>query len=418
MRLFPTSGNGKVTACKRLGKASALFLFAFPAFVALALLAINAEILHEAKTTQQNAADAAVLAAAQTLVDDRFLVGPRLSTGSLFHDVRIEAQKYTRVNPTMGKCVCVDANYNNKPNGDIVIGMWTGNWLQAGELTDPFFACSVNGVRVMLVRTRKRCNAVPLLGASFLPFCSVNMITPATAIFDRRIYGFRPVGKVNIPLVPIALLSDPSRTHPHCWESQVEHGGCLGNSGKKSKGSDAWKFHKPSKTFFSGADGLYEMKVNFGGGPSGKSKGQKKRINACVLQIGAHSMNDVCFQVLKGIRQEHLGGVFQGKLVLNRKGHLIVPGTPFFSDTAALRKCLKSLKSTGEPRIWPLFAGYNSEGKPVIRGFVAARVVQVLRSGRPGVSFLLQPTMISTTTALTAASQPVNRYVGRVRLVQ
>jgi hypothetical protein len=86
---------------------------------------------------------------------------------------------------------------------------------------------------------------------------------------------------------------------------------------------------------------------------------------------------------------------------------------------------LQQLEQSGEPRIWPLYCGLNGSGQPVLCGFVAARVVTVSGAAGGTFTFSLQPTMISTATAVTDASRRgvggiavVNPYICKVRLVE
>jgi hypothetical protein len=147
-----------------------------------------------------------------------------------------------------------------------------------------------------------------------------------------------------------------------------------------------------------------------------------------LLQIGGGDLDDLARQVCEGVCRKDLEE-FGGEFVLRKDNKLVVPGTPAGpgrSGQAQLESCLRRLAQTAEPRIWPLYAGFSDEGMPVIIGFVAARVVDVGSKGEgEGLTFTLQPCMISTATAVTDCTRrglgpkPIkNPYICKVRLVE
>jgi hypothetical protein len=94
-------------------------------------------------------------------------------------------------------------------------------------------------------------------------------------------------------------------------------------------------------------------------------------------------------------------------------------------ELTSIENALDQLQQSGEPRIWPLYCGLDGSGQPVVCGFVAARVVTVSAPAGDTFTFSLQPTMISTATAVTDASRRgiggiaiVNPYICKVRLVE
>ncbi|MGF1582523.1 MAG: hypothetical protein ACFCD0_24630 [Gemmataceae bacterium] len=404
----------------RPGKVTLFLLISFPVMVLLLLLPINASRLHHAKVTQEHATEAGVLAAVRTLVDDlRLQQSPKLQV--LLTKARRQAAKYARLNPSLGQRLQVDPNLDHSPDGDIVFGSWTNRrFLTEKDLTTPGFLEAIDAVRLTIRRTRLRGNEVSLYGGGFLPFVDTDVVTKATALYDRRVSGFRPVGDNNIPMVPIALRSDPSRSDPLSWEYQVED----------ARKFDDWRWNRKKQRFLPGADGIPEMRVRLGGdAPRSRrtgrqGSGNRREPNATIVLIGTRTLPQVARQVLDGVGQEDLEQMDppRTKLVLNAKNELILPGSPFFSETRLLRNVFRTLQSRrgalDNSRVFPLFSGFRN-GLLVIRGFVAARVAEVQDpTDGPGVVLVLQPTLLALTNALTEQARPINRYIGRCRLVE
>jgi hypothetical protein len=425
--------DANVRRLPRRGSVSTIVLIAMPVlFLALAL-ALNVARLASARTELHASADAAALAGVQALVDDRMLLHRREIMLDLINQARGEARLYALLNPALGRPVVLAPNLHNDCDGDIVLGTLH----KPGD--EKFFAADVdnkdnqylhliNTVRVTARRTRERHNQVKLVAGPLLRSAAVDVVIRATATLDRDVIGFRPQGKRPMPLVPIALLSDPRGQDKKSWEFLVE----------KRGGSDHWRFDRDKRRFVRDAhgDGLFEMRVRLGtarqttGKKSGNGPGADPKANACLLQIGDGDIDDLARQVSFGVTRADLSGFLDGQFVLGKDNRLIVPGTPLGPRSrshllAHLESCLWSLQRSAEPRIWPLYAGFSSKGMPVLVGFVAARVVDVGSEGKAeGLSFTLQPCMMSTAAAVTDATRRgtgprsiVNPYICKVRLV-
>jgi Flp pilus assembly protein TadG len=424
----------------RRGAVSVYLIVSLPALVLAVLVGINAGYLVEARTTLQNSADAAALAGAQGLVDDRTLLDDPRQMEQVIDEARQAAIAYAEANPALGDPVVLEPNLENDPEGDIVFAALEtprDKHLVVIDLGAKEFLKETNTVRVTARRTEERGNPINIMGGPFLTLMPTDAVIRSTATLDRDVVGFRPAGRIPVPLVPVALLSDPTGKNRDSWEFQVEHHG----------GGDHWRFDRDLYLAVrddKGGDGLFEMKVNLGSAPrhgdrKGKSEGKgEERPNACLLLFGAGDTADLFRQITSGLTEQdlqQLGGEL--RLGVDNK-RASVPGVPWgpgggSAESQLLLRALEELRLKGAPRVWPLFQGMHPDsGMPVLTGFVAARVVDV-RWGQAGskssqagsnLSFTVQPCAMSTVTALTDPGRRglgeavPNRYVCKVRLVE
>jgi hypothetical protein len=420
-RLHPSSA--------RPGAASVYLIVAVPVLLLAIVIALNAGYLVETRTTLQNSADAAALAAALALVDDRTLGGSPGAMPDLIAEATAEAQAYARVNPVLDEPVIIKPNPDNNPDGDIVFGALDrprdSNFVIFDPVRDAEDLGLINTVRIRARRTQAHGDPAVVVGGPFLSLRPFDVVNIATATIDRDVIGFRPHGRVPIPMVPIALRSDLTALERSSWEFQVERHG----------GEDRWRFDRESHVAVPDAqgDGLFEMKVVLGAraGQAGRGAGPRRgrRPNGCVLQIGVGDLGGVADQITAGISPQQLEQ-FGGELVLFKDNKpLIVPGGLVGEGEGELEllQALEQLRREGTPRVWPLFAAFDPEsGMPVLTGFVAARVVQVGSSqgGNNEWSFAVQPCAMSTVTAVTDPERrgeggaTPNRYVCKVRLIE
>lgn len=439
-----TSGG----AARRPAKAALALLLALPVMLLAMALAFYAAELVETRTQLRNATDAAALAAAQALVDDRQLLGMPTLMPPLLERARRNAQEYAQLNLVFGKGLQLDPNFSNNPEGDIVFG--TLAWPRSKTFLLPNLAkpeewLAINTVRVTGHRNQQRGNPMWLHKGPLLNLAPDDAAAVSTATIDRDIIGFRPHGWQRMPLAPIALFSDPRGLLRHCWEFQVE----------KKRGADSWRVLRQGRRpqIGGGGDGLHEMEAFLGNGAKrhehDSGNGDLNRMlrqgqfSCCLLHLnngnngaGGSELAYLAQQVLYGISPSDLPPAWGGQLMLNANNQLLVAGTPWgpSSDSSEgnagnpLQSALNTLQLTAEMRLWPLFSSFDpSTGLPVLSGFVAARVVQVSavsKKGR-GITFSVQPCMMSTATAVTDAAHRgigsarlPNPYICKVRLVE
>jgi hypothetical protein len=432
-------------AARRPAKAALALLLALPVMLLAMALAFYAAELVETRTQLRNATDAAALAGAQTLVDDRLLLGMPSLMPPLLTRARQNAQEYAQLNLVFGKGLQLDPNFSNNPEGDIVFG--TLAWPRSKtfllpNLSKPEEWLAINTVRVTGHRNQQRGNPVWLHKGPLLNVAPDDAAAVSTATIDRDIIGFRPLGWQPMPLAPIALFSDPRGQLRHSWEFQVE----------KKRGADSWRISRQGRhpQIVGGGDGLHEMETFLGssamrdkhrvGGDDLNRLLRQGQFSCCLLLLnngnngaGGSGLGYLAQQLLNGISPADLPPAWGGQLMLNPNNQLRVAGTPWgpsseSSEAAMLQSALNTLQLTAEMRLWPLFSSFDpSTGLPVLSGFVAARVVQVpavSKKGR-GITFSVQPCMMSTATAVTDArrrgigsARLPNPYICKVRLVE
>jgi hypothetical protein len=422
--------TSEADSARRAGAVSIYFLLAIPVLCLAVAVALYSAQLNRARTDVHRTADAAALAAVQTLVDDRMLMSDPQALFDLFEEARQEAQYYATENPAYGDPIELRSNQANDPEGDIVFGTFhpgRTDYVVAdfGQPTHDWMRL-VNAVRVTAQRSQARGTAANLNDGPLLSRTPTDIIRYSTAIMDRSVIGFRQVDHKPIPLAPFALLSDPTGEIAESWESQVE----------QQNGPDAWRFDRHERKCRPAADGdtIHEMVVRLrareASGESQDGEQAQRRPNGCLLQIGTQSFSSLCQQFVAGVVSEHLAE-FGGKFVLDLDNTLIVPGSPLgpqpnSAEHALLLKSLQQLQLLGEPRIWPLFSRFDEgAGLPVVTGFVAARLTEVRSEDNGDILFVLQPCVLSLVGAITESSRrgqgeapPINRYLCRVRLVE
>jgi hypothetical protein len=389
-------------------------------FVAFAV-AVDYSALWQTRVEMQDAADAAALGGAQTLVDDRVLLQNPAAMAELIAEARHQAIRFAGLNNVLNQPLTLDPNLDNSASGDIVFGALdtprSPTFVLIEDIGDPSNAAltQVNALRIVARRIRARGNAArsPVAGFALLP--SADIVATATAMLDRDTYGFRPLGAQPLPLVPLALLSDPTASNPKSWENRIV----------AHQGSDAYQFDRTAGAFVPGSDGLPEITVELAvaGGPDSMA-------NGCLLHVGTTDLAGVSSQVRDGIGAEQLQGL-GGQFALGAGNLLTVPGTvegPGFGSAEAsdLRDSLDLLRQSAVPRVWPLYRSVDaSAGTAVLAGFVAARVVRVEPDalGQP-LKFTLQPALLAVPSSLTDPARRgvggtliPNPYVIKVRLV-
>lgn len=428
----------------RRGAVSPFVILGVGAFFAAVALAVDTSNMWNAQVEMRNATDASVLAAAQALVDDDLLLDDPSMMAGLIERARQQAVAYAQVNPVAGRPLKLDPNLAHQPLGDIVFGHLpgprAGDFQPAMQLQDPH----INAVRIIGRCTRERGNAAGMYFARMFNFDAADVVASTTAYLDRDVIGFRPRAQKPLPLIPLAVLSDPSFGHEDSWEQQVVAPAISDEIG----GDDQFAFDRVKGQFRAatdqlGGDRICEMTVHI---PlTGQPEAEGDEPNGCLLQIGDSDWIALCRQIAGGVSDadlKELGGQFclgfDNCLPLG--GNLQLPG----ADDARLGQLLNALKTvqmSAQPRVWPLFSAAREEEQGgqatiVVQGFVAARLAKVELSTvgegtkadpkRQELTLTLQPCMMATSTAITDARRrdvnPAvdihNRYICKVRLVE
>jgi hypothetical protein len=395
----------------RTGVSGLSLLIALPVLLALTGLVVYVGLLRDVRYEAQGGADAAALAGARLLADDSLLLKENyhaLMQGRV-RQARQMAQTIGQLNFAGNKRLSLDLNDPNNPEGDIVIGQLDrplrGTFRPLPADVDSWDNSAINAVRVTVRRS-----ALPGLWGGRPPQTAI--AAQATAFLDWRVVGYRPSHDRPIPLVPIALYSDPSGEDARSWEWQWQRRLC-----------DIWSYDRSNQRWQTGADGLPEIVQTLGG--TGLTVGP-----ALFLQIGVEDFAGTLHQIQEGIRRVELERQFgAGGFVLRGDNKVNVPGAsglpPVGSQTrTVLLETLQDLASTGQARLWPLYSVYDTlQGQVRVHGWTAARLVEIQTQGT-NLLLVLQPCVLPHAAAVTEQREPSpefwanNRMVCRVRLAE
>jgi len=386
-------------------------------------LAVDASLLWQARQELQVAADAASLAAVQQLADDRVLLKRPEVMIDVVQASRHVAGEYAHRHLVLGQPLRLE--FGEPARSDVVFGFYdpVTQRVHPAPVSD-WGSPYLNTVEVTGRRNRERGNAPGLFFARFLRLPAADVAASATAVLDRQVIGFRPTGGITVPLVPIALLSDPAGLEEYAWETQVDKPLASGGGGR-----DQYAFDKVNRRWLQSGegqavgDGLPEFTLRLPlAGDDDDSNGQ-------VIRLGPSDFRSWVRQVVRGIQEADLAA-WDGQLTLSWDGLCPVPEgvLPTGRMLEALVQELRALQSTGEPRAWPLFTP-GSDSAPqqpnpgndvLLRGFVAARIadVQVTEGEDAALILVLQPTVLVTSTALTQPTAENNAYLAKARLLK
>jgi hypothetical protein len=379
---YSTARSVRLNSARR-GRIGAILLAVLTITFVCGILVVNSFFVAQIRVQQENATDAAALAAAEVLAQEDFLYGePTLyvvkqdvTSGLAFPIFRNAAQAaidFAAKNYVNGKrfelrgediefhCTDVQARTSrgsmaavDPPESALTLAQKRG----------------LNSVQVTGHHTTSRGNAVPL---PILGGISWEMSTRSEAVLDGYIYGFHadPLGEVNIPLAPIGL-------NARSWMEQVEA--------------------PVDRTLATPAKGRLpfgDFKVMLGAIAQDPDYHDCTKI-APMIHVGTTTLAQSAMQL-----SPHNPGITPA----HHQAHLKANNNlPFALDPTTLQLPLSAaphanqdnggigpmeanllgLKNKNTRLIWPLISGYNNSAKEqrkaVITGFVAARVINVKR---------------------------------------
>jgi len=379
---------------RRDGLILLLLLLLLPGLFLFVVLVLSIDRGRRDTAELRNAGVSASLAAAAELASDDLLTADANRLDPLLTAGRKSAKEIAGMNKAGGKAVSL-------ADADVVFGYSTqgfGGTFTPLNPTGPTPDWShLNAVQVT---TRLAANA--------------DKSTRVTAMFDTAVTGFRPTMTRSVPMVPFALYDGPTDATPPnvtSWSKAL------------AGGTDQYQYTTATGPA-SGMDGLREVVVVIG---SPTDPTSPPVVPTYVLNIGATESKDVTLaQIGLGVRPADLsepsfGGEFS-----------LLPDTmtkPVVGTSGALDGRLQDVADAfgtviGQKRVWPLFAEVGDDGRPVVNGFVAARLLKVeYVSGGSAVRLTLQEAVLATPTAVTRPAPvtgsrlpPAQKSVGKVRL--
>jgi hypothetical protein len=393
-------------------------VIALPGIVACLVLAVQVSCMNQRQAELANCADASAHAAACALLDDLLFTDLPDRYERVAQRARLAALGYGDANRYWGQPFSLDPNQVNDPDGEVVVGTIEGPDSKDFDITTTY-----QGEQL-----RPHLNAVRVaVGRDGTTACS-------TAYVDRDVVGFRADSGCAMPIVPLAILTDPAaagaggmaawlQCDRNSWEYQV----------LARQGTDALSFDPATGTPQHGGDHIPEMKVILG---AGQSQGN---VNGRVALLGDNSTDAICRQIGLGVTAEDLA-LRGGQLALDpgpasgRWHNLLnLPDAPLSPD--ALEKLAHALQSiVGQKRVWLLYDKplKSAAGRLEVSGFVAARVLSVQAGqhivgtgAQTTVTIILQPCSMAMPCALTDRKRRDtgirtlhNPCIGKVRFVE
>lgn len=263
---------------------------------------------------------------------------------------------------------------------------------------------------------------LPLFFAGLTGLDRVNLGVHACVRIEHSPIAFRPGRGLSVPMLPFAICDEmisedagkdssssgdnATSTVAGYWTSNIESG----------KGRDAFSWNHEARQFETGPDGLPEVTVTI---YSTSSAGQEDAFIPMPFgstgMVGAGSYSN---WIQNGLTVSELER--SGQTEIRYPGNMNV-GAIAPTDLAACKSSLES--KIGEPCIISLCSMSSSEKKSptmTLKRPVSARVVQVTNAVSGSLKVVLQPCVITTSTAVTAPSPTanLNRYIYSVRLCE
>ena len=364
-------------------RASAMPLVAVicPVLLAFAALSVDVGVLYDAKAQLQRCADAAALAGAGALIDERRLRNDGGMNLEIDFAVRHTAQEYVQRNRVLGASPTVQLNTSNSIGGDIVLGTLSdlSNYHEPLSVGNPD---DFNSVRVCVRRDPERNGPVGLFFARIIGRYTADVQATATATIEDGVVGYSVGPNTgNAELLPFAL-------HVDVWEALLAGTSPIG---------DQYAYDPDIGEVDSGSDTILEINMYPGSGIDQLPPG-----NFGTVDIGGtnNSTADIERQIIDGISAEDFA-YHGGELKLGDDGTLTLTGDTGLS--AGFKDELEAI--IGQPRAIPLFSyvgGVGDNAEFTIVGFAGIRIMHVRLTGAPEHKHvIIQPAYVVDGTVIT-----------------
>lgn len=376
---------------RRRGAVAALVLVTIFVLLGFAALTVDVGLIYNTRAELQRTADAAALAGALRLMDDRRLQGGAYLT-EVLENARTETINYVAQNPVGKHSLSVLGT-------DLSVGYLSDptSVTEAMDFSDP---TRTNAVSVV-VRQDDTINGPVALTFSWLfGKQSSDVSARAAAALMDGIEGFRVTPQTgNAGLMPLSLKQQ-------AWLDLL--------AGTFTSG-DNYAYDPDTGTVSPGSDGVMELNLYPGGGA-----GQLPPGNFGTVDIGPNnnSTADLSRQIREGVNEADLA-FFGGELRLGADGTLQLNGDTGLS--AAIKDDLQSI--IGEPRTIPLFTTVTGNGNNAtftVVGFAGVRIMYVKLTGSmASKQVIIQPALVVDDAALAGPATGNSYFVYQpVRLVR
>ena len=341
---------------KRRGAIAVYVATSGAVLLGFAALAVDTGRLYLGKTELQVAADAAALAGAIELLNERRLFGAGELLTS-FQVVRQQAGAVAAGNPVLGVGPQIDYNPGDKADGDLVIG-YLPHLYNTGEPMSFSDVTEFNAVKVRVRRDATHNGSVALMFARILGIETADLVAEATAAFQHGIVGFRVRSETaTAGLIPFALRNTS-------WDTLR---GTLAR--ENSDYEDNWAYDPRTGEVTPGPDGLPELNLYPGGGD-----GQLPPGNFGTVDIGGEN------NATADIERQLLAGVTAADLEYHG-GELSLADGPFTltGDTGLSAGIADALEAiVGQSRTIPLFSAASDTGNNALYTIVKFTGIRIM----------------------------------------
>jgi len=353
----------------------------------VAALAVDVGYVLVARNQLQNAADAAALAAADQLLDDRKLQGGG-GLDDVLDEARAAADQYAGANLVLQSPPTLDLNYDNDADGDVQLGRLA----EDGQLVLVGSGQHFNAVQVRAQRTQTRNGQVPLFFARILGFSGTDVVTTATAAFSDGVVGFRPNAETgHATLIPFSI-------HQDDWLALLA-----------GSGLDDWSYDPDTRQVESGADDVRELTL-FPGDEYAPG-------NFGALRIGpeGYGNSELETQIRQGVSPADLA-CYGGELRLDPDTLTLT----LTGDTGLTTGHAEAAQEIiGKPVSMPIhnqIVGVGVNATYTIVGFAGVRIVAVNATGSDK-QIRIQPAIVVDDAAVTGSGGVGGHIYRPVRLV-
>ena len=380
---------------QRFGALSVWAAFALVAVGLCAAAAINRGLTSLKWSKTRNCADACALAGCRELLTDHLLLPER---DSLDFDV----QRCRRRAVSLSHQYATDRGYDDgtvitpQHEIDVLQRIWSaadGRYVVLSDSIHP------NAVRVRLWDWCFRHGARRRTRTGLSRLGRARVSCEATAWLHDRISGFRASPDVTIPIAPLAIPNDRQRRITGTWSS-TDEGGIR----------DDYAWDSVSREVRRNPDGLAELALTLDREGSRAAPGHLVPVRICHCSH-KHPFAD---RVRHGLRHADTTAAGLDVLCFPRADQ---SSDLDITDFDELEDVLYTL--IGAKRIFPL-VDLSTTPNVTLPAVVAARVLDVDRISRDQMQVLVQPTVMSTSSAVICRDQSVasNRYVCKVTLLR
>lgn len=365
--------------------------------------------LEAARLELQTAAEAAALAAARQLVGDHSHQSSTATSSSSSSFDQTSDDSDERPGPVIVRAIHA-AEFvaaHNRVAGDPVVLMTGrqsdvlfGHLVRSAKTAKVRFVESLQNPSTVLVtaqRTHVRNNPVGLFvaGLTGLPWGDVRSTGEAT--LSQNVVGLKPFAGGVAPLLPLAILeSEPTQQRTETWVRAIE----------KRQGKDEYCWDADEKQVGRGSDGIPEITLT-----TAPRTGEESNPNARVVDLGNQLEDHLLqLQISGGINSEDLDA-WGGQLLLPAKSGSNGSPLNLRSRSQLPQAVLDSLEQiVGESRIALLYKSdaATTSGQTETANctrMIALRVMAVRADSRGMGKVVVQPTTISTRTALLGNTQ-------------